>query len=259
MKLFSSHWFKVFIGMAALVVLVFSSDTPAVMYLRERTLTFERSLSNSWIGAFLFPRASRELPSRVDESRRIQALEFQLEAANKENELLRSAFDFTRSLGPSADGLKAANVFSYSNELGRETLLVDAGTDKGIGKGALVLDSSFFLVGTVAEAGKFVSKIDIASNAGNAFDAEILPGGAVVVAKGVGGGVFLLDLVPIDMPVRKGDFVGFLPKRGVPYASAIFFLGEVVGEARTESTIFKAVRAVSPVLPASLTMIFILP
>src|SRR3989344_6322103 len=173
MKLFPSHWLKVFIGMATLAVLVFLSDTSAITYLRESTLALERALSDSRVGAFLFPRAARELPSDVDESRRIQALEFQLEAAKKENELLRSAFDFTRSLGPSADGLKAANVFSYSNELGRETLLVDAGTDKGIGKGALVLDSSFFLVGTVAEAGKFVSKIDIASKAGNAFDAEI--------------------------------------------------------------------------------------
>lgn len=259
MKLFSSHWFKVFVGMAALVVLVFLSDTPAVMYLREGTLTLERSLSDLWVGAFLFPRAGRELLSGADDDRRIQALEFQLEAAKKENELLRSAFDFSRSLGSSANGLKAANVFSYSNELGRETLLVDAGTDKGIGKGALVLDSSFFLVGTVAEAGKFVSKIDIASNAGNAFDAEILPGGDDVVAKGVGGGVFLLDLVPIDMPVRKGDFAGFLPKRGVPHASTIFFLGEVVGESKTESTIFKAVRAVSPVVPAYITTVFILP
>lgn len=256
MKLFSSPWVKVFIGMAILVALVFLSDTPVVAYLRERTLTFERALSDSRVGAFFFPRAGRELPSGVDDSRRIQTLEFQLEAAKKENELLRSAFDFSRS---SAVSLKAANVFSYSNELGRETLLVDVGTDKGIGKGALVLDSSFFLVGTVAEAGKFVSKIDIASNAGNAFDAEILPGGAVVVAKGVGGGVFLLDLVPIDMPVRKGDFAGFLPKRGVPYASAIFFLGEVVGESKTESTIFKAVRAVSPVVPAYITTVFILP
>src|SRR3989338_335275 len=73
------------------------------------------------------------------------------------------------------------------------------------------------------------------------------------------GGGFCLVFFPFVFRVGKGDFVGFLPKRGVPYASAIFFLGEVVGEARTESTIFKAVRAVSPVLPASLTMIFILP
>jgi len=256
MKLFPSHWLKVFIGMATLVVLVFLSDTSGVAYLRESTLALERALSDSRVGAFLFPRAARELPSGPRDVRRIQDLEFQLEAVKKENELLRDALDFSRSSGAS---VKAANVFLYSNELGKETLLIDAGTDAGIGKGALVLDSSFFLVGTVAEAGKFVSKIDIASNVGNTFEAHILPGGAVVVAKGVGGGVFLLDLVPIDMPVRKGDFVGFAPKRGVPYATTIFFLGEVVGESRTESTIFKAVRAVSPVVPAVLTTIFILP
>ena len=259
MKLFLSPWIKVFVGMATLVVLVFLSDTPAVMYLREGTLTFERSLSNSWIGAFLFPRAGRELPPGSYDGSGIKALMFELEATKKENELLRDALDFSRSSGPSAGGLKAASVFSYSNELGKETLLIDVGTDKGIGKGALVLDSAFFLVGTVAETGKFVSKIDIASNIGNTFEAYILPGGAVVVAKGVGGGVFLLDLVPIDMPVRKGDFVGFSPKRGAPSSRTIFFLGEVVGESKTESTVFKAVRTVSPVLPAALTTIFILP
>src|SRR3989344_1471504 len=213
MKLFLSPWIKVFVGMATLVVLVFLSDTPAVMYLREGTLTFERSLSNSWIGAFLFPRAGRELPPGSYDGSGIKALMFELEATKKENELLRDALDFSRSSGPSAGGLKAASVFSYSNELGKETLLIDVGTDKGIGKGALALES----------------------------------------------GVFLLDLVPIDMPVRKGDFVGFSPKRGAPSSRTIFFLGEVVGESKTESTVFKAVRTVSPVLPAALTTIFILP
>src|SRR3989344_8587971 len=119
MKLFLSPWIKVFVGMATLVVLVFLSDTPAVMYLREGTLTFERSLSNSWIGAFLFPRAGRELPSGPRDARRIQDLEFQLEAVKKENELLRDALDFSRSSGAS---VTAANVFLYSNELGKETL-----------------------------------------------------------------------------------------------------------------------------------------
>lgn len=256
MKFVSSPWVKIFVGVALLAVLVFLSDTALVVRARGGVLRTMGALAHSSVGAFFFPRAGENAGREEDAPRRIQEISFELEALRRENELLRTALDFSRS---SNVPLKAANVFSYSNELGKETLLIDAGTDAGIGKGALVLDSSFFLVGTIAEAGKFVSKVDIASNAGNAFDAEILPGGALVVAKGVGGGVFLLDLVPIDMPVRKGDFAGFLPKRGVPNSGAIFFLAEVAGESKTESTIFKAVRAVSPVLPASLATIFILP
>ena len=85
----------------------------------------------------------------------------------------------------------------------------------------------------------------------------IIPTRTNVVVRGMGGGVFALDLVPVDTPVRAGDFVEISPKRGSLPVIHGLYLGEVVGESKAESIIFKSVRAVSPVVPSSLSGVFI--
>jgi len=59
--------------------------------------------------------------------------------------------------------------------------------------------------------------------------------------------------------VRNGDFVGISPKRNSPLPQSTFFLSEVVGEMKGDTSVFKTVRSVSPVLPAALTSVIVFP
>lgn len=256
-RVFANTWVRMGVGVLFVGVLIFFSETRGVLFFRETALRAAGALAKNPVGFFFFPRGSLGASGTSEnENAELSRLRFENDILTEENETLERVLDASREAGVS---VKSANVFSYANEMGRESLLLTAGTEQGVNKGALVFDPSFVLVGTVVEATRSVSKVDVASNAGNTFEARIIPTATHVVAKGLGGGVFELDLVPIDTPVRSGDFVGVSPKRDVPSTRSAFFLGEVVGESKTESTVFKPVRAISPVLPATLSSVFILP
>lgn len=238
--------------MALVGALLFFGGSRPMLFFREYTLQAIGSFSRTTGGRFLLPRAA--VNEFREGNRELEALKREFGVLKAEYESIRHAADISR------DGASVvATVFYYANEGGRESILIDRGRMDGIAVGSFVFDPHLLFVGTVAEAGDRVSKVDVASNAGNAFDARILPTGTSVIAKGMGAGVFWLDLVPIDEPVRNGDYVGIAPKRSGPLPQSTFFLSEVVGEMKGETSVFKTVRSVSPVLPAALTSVIVFP
>src|SRR3989344_31074 len=172
-RIIFSRWFRIFAGAIVLGAFVFLSNTGAILSLRERVLDFTYALSQYRIGFFVFPQASLDRVHILnDESAALRDLRFEDEKLRKENETLRTALGFSRDLG---EPLTEAHVFSYLNEIGKESLLVDRGRRDGVLRGALVFDPHFIFVGVVVEATDQTSKIDIASNPGNTFEGVIIP------------------------------------------------------------------------------------
>jgi len=251
-RFFSSFWFRCGVGAVLFGILLFFGGSRPVLFSREYTLRAIGAFSKTAVGQFLLPRAALNDSREVD--REFEALKREFGVLKAEYESIRQVADISRD-----NASVAATVFYYTNEGGRESLLIDRGRLDGVSQGSFVFDPHLLFVGIVAEAGDHVSKVDVASNSGNAFDARILSTGTAVIARGMGAGVFLLDLVPIDEPVRNGDFVGISPKRNSPLPQSTFFLSEVVGEMKGDTSVFKTVRSVSPVLPAALTSVIVFP
>ncbi len=255
-KVLSSPLFRLFIAAALAGGFIFLGTTSVVNSFRNAVFGFVYAVSQNPIGAFLFPRGALVGNMPHGSFREIESLRFELENLKKENDDLRAAARVAARQGFSGIG---ADAFFYTNELGKESVLINKGGKDGIEKGAFVVDSYALFVGTVADVGEHTARVDVASNAGNTFEVVILPTNTRAVARGLGGGVFMLDLVPIDMPVRSGDFVGIVPKRTAPSVHEALFFAEIVGESQTNSTVFKAVRAVSPVLPSQVGIVFVIP
>lgn len=180
----------------------------------------------------------------------VNAFRFELEKLKEENEFLRKALHFKDSTGVT---LRGAEVLLYSVDIGKEYMIVNQGKESGIKEGDLAVDELGVLLGRIFEAGADFSKISLASNAGEVFEAEILPQGTITVAKGLGGRAFALELVRTDEPVRPGDFV-VLRHAGFPE----LLLGQVARVDKGGAAAFKGVGAVSLSHPEKFGKVFIL-
>lgn len=174
-----------------------------------------------------------------DGRRRLAAAEAQALALWKENESLQRLLGLKES---AAAAMVSARVLAYTNIMGMETLLIDAGADQGIREGDIAIDGNRLLVGRVSEVNDAGAKVSVASNAGTAFSALLLPLGGEVLASGRGGRAFSLELIPHDTPVRDGDMVLWASeqRRGDP----AIFAGRVVKGMRAATGAFRTAGAV---------------
>ena len=180
----------------------------------------------------------------------VSVFRFEIEKLKEENESLKKALRFKDDTGVT---LRGADVLLYSVDIGKEYMIVNQGNDAGVKEGDFVVDELGVLLGRVFEVGVDYSKVSLASNAGEVFEAEILPQGIVTVVRGLGGRSFALDLVGADEPVRAGDFV-VLRRAGLPK----LLLGQVASVDKGGASAFKRVGASSLFHPEKLGKVFIL-
>lgn len=238
------------------VVLIFFTSSGFVKKIRSYTLQYFKvpaSLLGAWQRLFVrFTGFTGVVDTLKDKTGRVEvSREFEVGVLRKENEVLRKALALKETF---QFPLRSAGVLYYSRELGREFITVDVGSDDGLKEGDLVLDEHLIFVGTVKDLAGNLAKVDIASNPANTFEARLTSlGGVPLLTKGLGQRTFALELIPFDIPLRKGDFVALV------YGGKDLLLGEVVSERSIKSAVFKEGRATLLVRPELLRFVFVLP
>lgn len=200
-----------------------------------------------WVNEFGGP--SQEEFKTLARNQQQKALIFELEQLKLENAVLKKALFFKEENKLS---LKGARVIFYSQELGKEFLLVDQGKEAGVKVGDLVVDAEQVFAGVIKETSDDFAKVGVASNPGETFEVEITSLRVKAVAKGLGARAFTIDLLPLDTPLHKGDFVGLLNK------GKFLLLAEITGEKGVSGSAFKEAQAVYLARPELAREVFIL-
>lgn len=141
-------------------------------------------------------------PELADNRMDIKAQQFRLQESEKENERLRGAL----RLFPSEENVHAAAVIMHTVSEGKEFLIINKGSDDGITEGTMAVDARRFLIGAVKAVNPYTARVAVAANPGEAFEASITPIDAGALVRGIGGRAVLLELIPAEVPVRRGDF-----------------------------------------------------
>lgn len=240
--------FSIFASIAAILffalVAVFGASRPA-SFLRSGAVgiagPFARAAGRAgvWLGFGAESFSIGRIRALEEEAGRLAAAEARALALEKENESLSQSLGLRTGFGAS---LKSARVLQYQSSLGRETLVIDLGSDDGAAEGDIVIDEKRLLIGEIREAGIGFSKVAVASNPGITFSGVLVPLGGEVLAKGIGARALVLELIPSDVPVRSGDFVIWTreDQRGNPAV----FAGRVAGSVAAGSGTFKTGHAV---------------
>lgn len=192
---------------------------------------------------------SQEELKFFEQSERQKTIVFELEQLKSENAVLKKALSFKEENKLS---LKGARVIFYSQELGKEFLLIDQGKEAGVKVGDLVVDAEQIFMGMIKEMGNGFAKVGMASNPGETLEVEITSLRVKALARGLGARAFTIDLLPLDTPLRKGDFVGLLNK------GKFLLLAEIAGEKGVSGNAFKETRALFLARPELAREVFIL-
>lgn len=185
----------------------------------------------------------------LEENQRFKGLLFELESLRVENSSLKKVLSFVEE---NKIGLKGARVIFYFQDLGKEFLIVDQGREASIQVGDLVVDSELMFLGTVKEVGGGFAKIGVAANPGETFEVEMISSRVKALARGLGAGSMAIELLPLDVPLQKGDLVGLLSKE------KFLPLAEVVLEKITGGSAFKEASSVVLAHPESAREVFII-
>lgn len=236
-------------------LLIFFSNTEAGQSMRSALLRVVRPLvsiaDRARIAFGLGVLTGQEAGDLIRENQRLKVENAEMEKLRIANDTLRKIFSFSQE---SARVLKGAKVLLYSRESGRDFLLLASGSKDGIGEGDVVMDENRIFVGTVREAGETFSKVAIASSLGENVEVKILPSGDRALARGIGARALLLELIPAEAAIRRGDLVFLASSGGKPS----LVLGEVVGEKNRSNVAFREARAIHLVRPEFLEEVFIL-
>ncbi len=233
--------------------LVLFRSFAAVRILREAALSAARPiLLLGERGAGLLGRGGsggRDNVGPGDEER-IAALLFERESLREENDRLRAALALAHRTGLA---LKGADVIRYGRDPGGEFLIIGAGENQGLATGNVIVDERGAAIGAVAEIGPNSARIAVASNAGQAHDVLLLPGGVQALGRGLGARAFALELIPLETPVRVGDYVVL---RGYGLAQTLL-LARISAVNRGVNSAFQDARAVLVADPSGLRTVFI--
>lgn len=240
--------------------IIFFGSTRPVRWMRNAGIVLLRPVMSMATGtgrrlAFLTSGIGAEEARRLmEENQRLIAENFDRANLAREVDSLEAALAFREA---TQQKLIGARVLAYTDELGREYLLIDQGTNAGIKKGDMVVDAHRVLVGEVDDAGDDSSEVSIVSNAGMTFPALLLPGGGNVLVRGMGARILSIELVPRTASIRRGDFVArFTPGAGGRERSIA--AGAIIGEVSGAVGGFVAARASLLARPETLDYVFII-
>lgn len=187
-----------------------------------------------------------------EKSQELKAQVFELEELKSENQSLKKILALSEEKKFSVRG---AHVLHHGTFLGREFLIIDQGHAEGLTENLPVIDENGFFVGVIKEVTNRFAKVEIASNPGGVFEGEVLPVSVTALAKGVGGRTFELELIPTDVPIRRGDLVRFF---GIPEKNKISFsAGEIVSVESSTNRTFKKAKAFLVARPEVLRIVFV--
>lgn len=236
--------FKIIVALALLGALIFFNEPLGVksFIFRLTRPLFKIAMRVNGIGL-------QEEISLREENGRLKAQVFELEQLKLENTALKKVLSFKEASGLS---LKGAKVVFYSQESGKEFLLIDQGREAGVKTGDLVIDAEQIFIGTVKEAGDGFSKVGVATNPGETFEVEATSLKIRALAKGLGARAFSIELLPLDTKLDKGDLVGLINR------DKFLLLAEISGEKVVGGSVFKEARALLVARPELAREVFII-
>ena len=187
-------------------------------------------------------------------SNRVKQLDQNLadyEQLKKENDALRQELGFVRSskLSLIPCTVLAPNAFGFT-----DAVTLNCGQDFDVQEGQAVL-SEGFLVGKILYVSKNTSTALLASSAKFSTDARLAGSGAAGLAMGSYGSGMVLDQLPQNTSVNKGDMVvsaGISEKipKDIP-------IGEVGETLSTSNDLFKKTTLLSPIDFNTLEFVFV--
>lgn len=177
---------------------VFHLTLPAQSFFWEKGIGFSSFLD----GAIQGGKYRKENTVLVEQVEILQAKLAEFETFQRENEELKNALDIGL---PQEFKLLGANV--TGKDVSRDMVFIDKGTAEGVVRGMPVVTSSKVAVGEVIEAYEHSSKVRLLSDEGSSIEAAVLSKDAVGVVKGLGRSRAVLDLIPQDKDIQKGDMI----------------------------------------------------
>lgn len=261
MKISKGTIVKFVAGMAVILLIVFSRLTSTGLLMRDIGFWLVKPLLYAGVvlrqeSALLYfnnTTSSEFTKNLIEENQGLKSRLYNAEKIGEEVGRLKKALKFEEERGMNLEG---ARVLLHTQEFGREFLLIDKGIKDGVREHQIVVDSHALLVGMVREATHYEAKIEIASNVGITYEVEITPIGVRAVARGMGGRTFLVELIPQETPVRRGDLLGAVLPQKVKKISLP--LGEIITKELEGNGGFRYARAVLLAKPELLSEIFII-
>jgi cell shape-determining protein MreC len=150
----------------------------------------------------------------------------------QENMELKNAFFQKR------EGYVFARVVARPNVTAYDTILIDAGKNAGIKKGAKVFSGETAIIGTIEEVYPDSSKARLFSTAGQMTNVLMGPDNIPLELRGMGGGAFTAD-VPSGVDIKEGDTALLAEKPD-------FVVAFVVSKEKTDTGSFQKFHLKSP-------------
>lgn len=209
------------------------------------------------LNAFLVRRffvadSSDRIAAMVKENQLLRAEKFELERIREENEDLRRALQFAKSERLELIG---ADVLLYSQEFGREFMVINQGKEANVARGDSVVTEDRMLVGVVKDVGAGFSKIEIASNPEEKFSVRFLNPAARAIARGLGARTFAVEFITPDALVARGDMLFFTVGRA---PDSPLILGTIARELLQNGAALKEARALLLARPELLVRVFVI-
>lgn len=234
----------------ALGLVIWGGSWIGVRYLKSAFIQISRPVAYiaSNMRNFFLGGDQGKLLAEKDE--RIKLLEISEQELRQENEGLKRAVELKST---TVNQMTAAGIALYSETAGREYLLLKQGVKDGIKKGNMVIDENGFLLGTVSSIESERSKVDLAFNPGNQFEAGIADSELKVLAEGLGARSFSIKLIPKDSEINEGAFVIL-----TAYKHPTIVIGQVVSISNNVNGAFLDIKATTVSRPEFTRNVFVL-
>jgi rod shape-determining protein MreC len=175
------------------------------------------------------------------ENERLKSLEIETISLREEKEeLLKENGELRKEIAIAPQegfSLISAEVIYQEPGLENDFLVINKGSNAGLEKGLAVITGGKFLVGEVYETTPEKSKIMLSVSRLSTFDAALRQSGVSGIAKGRYGLEILLDLIPSQTNLEKGELVVTAGKNKNRPENLI--VGEVISFAQSSDGLFK--------------------
>ena len=199
-----------------------------------------------WTAGLVHARAENE--RLTEELQRIRQQAIQNATAAQENVELRQALQFfSAPTFPRNYDELGASVMSYSPNAFGQTIVISAGGREGVTEGDPVVSSRGYLVGQVTKVAPLSSQVTLLTDEESAVTAVAIATNTIgVLQRGSGpDSSFVLDRVPKDKVVRKGDTIVTAGRRFERLPSMFprgISIGRVTNVSRTDIENFQQVQ-----------------
>lgn len=214
--------------------------------------TADKWVSAPWNFFVTLKDLSKENAELLSENRRLFGENSQFKETVRENELLRQQLNLGQ---PVKQKLVMASVTGYNLTQG-QYFLIDKGQDDGVAAGLAVVTADNFLVGRIAEAEKFFSRVLLISDGASAINAltqDTRVNGAVKGNHGLG---VTMEMIPIDAQISAGETVltsGL--NDGIPKG---LIIGRLAGVAKKANEIWQSAVIIPAAELNNLEQVFVL-